>query len=91
MNLVGLNDEAFKKYCKKIGINSEKYYKKDTITGILLNSTHYKPDNSNEVKLLTLLNPKAGNKMLGLEVLFFCIETNYYWHSSCFYHLFLYV
>ncbi|OAA92518.1 ABC transporter permease YtrF precursor [Clostridium coskatii] len=76
VNLVGLNDEAFKKYCGKIGTNSGKYYKKDIATGILLNSTHYKPDNSNEVKLLPLLNTKAGSKMLLYEKVEDNMQTN---------------
>lgn len=76
VNLVGLNDEAFKKYCKKIGTNSEKYYKKDMTTGILLNSTYYKPDNSNKVKLLPLLNTKAGSKMLLYEKVEDNMQTN---------------
>lgn len=64
VNLVGLSDESFKNYCRKIGTNADKYYKKGADEGILLNSTHYKMANSNDVKLLPLLNTRKGDKML---------------------------
>ncbi|WP_315076349.1 ABC transporter permease [uncultured Clostridium sp.] len=68
-NLVGLRDESFKKYCKEIGIDSEKYYEDGVTTGILLDST-CDPKTRQEMPLLNIkegdelvLNEKVENDM----------------------------
>lgn len=50
VNLVGLSDKSFKKYCRDIGTDADQYYKKSNSTGILLNSSYNKPANSKVVQ-----------------------------------------
>ncbi|WP_206154887.1 ABC transporter permease [Clostridium muellerianum] len=76
VNLVGLSDKSFKKYCKEVGTDADKYYKEGTVAGILLNSTYHKPDNSKVVQQIPLLNIKQGSKMLLHEKVEDDMETN---------------
>lgn len=76
MNLVGLSDESFKKYCEEIGTDFEKYYKEGTATGILLNSTYHTPDNSKVIQQIPLLNINQGSKMLLYEKVEDDMNTN---------------
>ena len=46
VNLVGLSDESFKKYCKDIGADYEKYNTESTVSGILINTTYHTFDDS---------------------------------------------
>jgi len=63
-NLVGLSDESFKKYCKEIGIDSEKYYQDGVPTGILLDSTYHTPNGSKVTQKIPLLNIKEGDELV---------------------------
>lgn len=76
-NLVGLSDESFKKYCKEIGIDSEKYYKDDVVTGILLDSTYHTPKDSKVAQKIPLLNIKEGNELTLNEKVENDMNTNY--------------
>lgn len=59
VNLVGLSDKSFKKYCRDIGTDADQYYKKSNSTGILLNSSYNKPANSKVVQKNTLVKYKT--------------------------------
>lgn len=76
VNLVGLSDKSFKKYCGEIRTDAGKYYKEGTITGILLNSSYHKSANSKVVKRIPLLNTKQGSKMLLYEKVENDMNTN---------------
>ncbi|WP_346916567.1 ABC transporter permease [Clostridium sp.] len=76
-NLVGLSDESFKKYCKEIGINSEKYYQDGIPTGILLDSTYHTPKDSKVVQKIPLLNIKEGDELVLNEKVENNMNTNY--------------
>jgi len=76
-NLVGLSDESFKKYCKEIGINSEKYYQDGIPTGILLDSTYHTPKDSKVVQKIPLLNIKEGDELVLNEKVEDNMNTNY--------------
>ncbi len=76
-NLVGLSDESFKKYCKEIGIDSEKYYQDGTTTGILLDSTHHTPKDSKVGQKIPLLNIKEGDELVLNEKVEKYMNTNY--------------
>lgn len=76
VNLVGLSDKSFKKYCRDIGTDADQYYKKSNSTGILLNSSYNKPANSKVVQKIPLLNTKQGSKMLLYEKVDDDMKTN---------------
>ena len=76
VNLVGLSDKSFKKYCRDIGTVTDQYYKKSNSTGILLNSSYNKPANSKVVQKIPLLNTKQGSKMLLYEKVDDDMKTN---------------
>ncbi|AGX41647.1 ABC transporter permease [Clostridium saccharobutylicum] len=76
VNLVGLGDESFKKYCTEIGTDFEKYYKEGTATGVLLNSTYHTPANSKVIQQIHLLNINQGSKMLLYEKVEDDMNTN---------------
>jgi putative ABC transport system permease protein len=76
VNLVGLSDKSFKKYCGDIGTDTNQYYKKSNSTGILLNSSYHKPSNSKVVQKIPLLNTKQGSKMLLYEKVDDDMKTN---------------
>lgn len=76
VNLVGLSDKSFKKYCRDIGTDADQYYKKSNSTGILLNSSYHKPANSKVVQKIPLLNTKQGSKMLLYEKVDDDMKTN---------------
>lgn len=76
VNLVGLSDKSFNKYCGEIGTTTEKYYKEGTTTGILLNSSYHKPTNSKVIQQIPLLNIKQGSKMLLYEKVEDDMNTN---------------
>lgn len=76
-NLVGLSDESFKKYCKEIGIDSEKYYQDGVPTGILLDSTYHTPKNSKVTQKIPLLNIKEGDELVLNEKVENDMNTNY--------------
>lgn len=76
-NLVGLSDESFKRYCKEIGIDSEKYYQDDVQTGILLDSTHHISKDSKVKQKIPLLNIKEGGELVLNEKVDNNMNTNY--------------
>lgn len=76
-NLVGLSDESFKKYCKEIGIDSEKYYQDGVPTGILLDSTYHTSKDSKVKQKISLLNIKEGDELLLNEKVEKDMNTNY--------------
>ncbi|WP_460284319.1 ABC transporter permease [Clostridium botulinum] len=76
-NLVGLSDESFKKYCKKIGIDSEKYYQDGVPTGILLDSAYHTPKDSKVKQKIPLLNIKEGDELVLNEKVEKYMDTNY--------------
>lgn len=76
-SLVGLTDESFKKYCKEIGIDSEKYYKDGVPTGILLDSTYHTPKDSKVTQKIQLLNIKEGDELVLNEKVENDMNTNY--------------
>lgn len=63
VNLVGLSDESFKKYCKDIGADYEKYDTESTVSGILINSTYHTFDDSKLTEEISLLNIEEGSQM----------------------------
>ncbi|MCQ4922488.1 ABC transporter permease [Tissierella carlieri] len=77
VNLVGLSDKSFKKYCKEIGADVEAYYQDGMITGVLLDSTYHRPDNSKVVEKIPLLNIKEGHELVLYEKAENYMNTNY--------------
>lgn len=63
VNLVGLSDESFKKYCKDIGADYEKYNTENTVSGILIDTTYHTFDDSKLGEEISLLNTKEGNQI----------------------------
>lgn len=76
-NLVGLSDESFKKYCKEIGIDFEKYYQDGVPTGILLDSSYHTPKDSKVAQKIPLLNIKEGDELILNEKVEKYMDTNY--------------
>lgn len=76
-NLVGLSNESFKKYCKEISIDSEKYYQDGVPTGILLDSTYHTPKDSKVVQKMPLLNIKEGDELVLNEKIENDMNTDY--------------
>lgn len=64
VNLVGLSDKSFKKYCEEIDVDTDVYYQEGVTTGVLLDSTYHQPDNSKVVQKIPLLNIKEGNELV---------------------------
>ena len=77
VNLVGLSDKSFKKYCEEIGVDDEVYYQDDVTTGILLNTTYHEPNNSKAAQKIPLLNIKGGNELVLCEKAENHMNTNY--------------
>ena len=63
INLVGLSDDSFKKYCDDIGTDYSKYYAEDK-KGILVNKTYHTDPDSKEIKQIPLLNTLAESEMI---------------------------
>ncbi|HDK7176105.1 TPA: ABC transporter permease [Clostridium botulinum] len=76
-NLVGLSDESFKKYCKEIGIDSEKYYEDSITTGVLLDSTYHTSKGSKVTQRIPLLNIKKDHELILSEKVEENINGNY--------------
>ncbi|NFA59424.1 FtsX-like permease family protein [Clostridium sporogenes] len=76
-NLVGLSDESFKKYCKEIAIDSEKYYQNGVPTGILLDSTDQISKDSKVKQKIPLLNIKEGHELVLNEKVDKYLDSNY--------------
>lgn len=68
VNLVGLSDMSFKKYCKKIGVDAEKYYQEGVPKGVLLNSTYHRPNASKNLLKIPLLNKGVKELLLWEKV-----------------------
>lgn len=82
-NLVGLSDESFKKYCEKIGTNSEMYYQEeDVVKGILLDSTYHTSNGSKDVQKIPLLNLKEGDELVLHEKVENDMNTNYKFNAK---------
>ncbi|GAA0712110.1 FtsX-like permease family protein [Paraclostridium ghonii] len=81
-NLVGLSDESFKKYCKEIGIDSEKYYQDGVPTGILLDSTYHTLNDSKVAQKIPLLNVKEGDELTLNEKVENDMNTNYKFNAK---------
>ena len=81
-NLVGLSDKSFKKYCEEIGIDSEKFYHDDVVTGILLDSTYHTPDGSKATQKIPLLNIKEGDELVLNEKVEKYMKTNYKFNAK---------
>jgi putative ABC transport system permease protein len=77
VNLVGLSDKSFKKYCEEIGTDAGSYYQDGVTTGVLLNSTYHKPDNSKIVQKIPLLNIKEDHELVLYEKVENYMNTNY--------------
>lgn len=77
VNFVGLSDKSFKKYCEEIGTDAGAYYQDGGTTGVLLNSTYHKPDNSKIVQKIPLLNIKEGHELVLYEKVENYMNTNY--------------
>lgn len=77
VNLVGLSDKSFKKYCEKIGVDDEAYYQEGVTTGVLLDSTYHIPDNSKVAQKIPLLNIKEGDELVLYEKIENDMNTNY--------------
>ncbi|WP_229768470.1 ABC transporter permease [Tissierella pigra] len=76
VNLVGLSDESFKKYCKDIGADYEKYNTESTVSGILINATYHTFDDSKITEEVPLLNIKEGSQMWLYEKIDDSMRTN---------------
>lgn len=76
VNLVGLSDESFKKYCKDIGADYEKYNTESTVSGILINATYHTFDDSKITEEVPLLNIKEGSQMWLYEKIDDSMGTN---------------
>ncbi|WP_195430409.1 ABC transporter permease [Clostridium sp. D46t1_190503_E9] len=63
VNLVGLSDESFEKYCNDIGTDYEKYNTESTVSGILINRTYHIPVDSKVAEEIPFLNTKEGSEM----------------------------
>lgn len=63
VNLVGLSDESFKKYCKDIGTDYEQYYKEGTLKGVLINETFCVNPDSNKAEKIPLLNVQNNSSL----------------------------
>lgn len=61
-NLVGIDDDSFKKYCEEIGTDYKKYYN-ESKKGILINSTYHINPETDETNKIPYLNLKAGTDM----------------------------
>ena len=64
VNLVGLSESSFEKYCEEIGTDVEKYYEDGIPTGILYDSTYHRPDNSKDIFKIPLLNISRGDELV---------------------------
>ncbi|MBW9158683.1 ABC transporter permease [Clostridium tagluense] len=82
VNLVGLSDKSFKKYCEEIGAYDEAYYKNGVTTGVLLDSTYHTPDNSKYAQKMPLLNIKEGDKLVINEKIENDMNTNYKFNAQ---------
>lgn len=81
-NLVGLSDKSFKKYCEEIGINPEKFYQGDAVTGILLDRTYHTPNNSKVTQKIPILNVKEGDELVLHEKVENDMNTNYKFNAK---------
>lgn len=81
-NLVGLSDESFKKYCKEIGIDPDKFYQEGAVTGILLDSTYHTSNNSKVTQKIPLLNIKEGDELILHEKVENDMNTNYKFNTK---------
>lgn len=63
VNLVGLNDESFKRYCEDIGTEYEKYTTESETAGILLNTTYHTSKGSKTTEEIPFLNRKEGSEI----------------------------
>ena len=77
VNLVGLSDKSFKKYCEEIGADADAYYRDGATTGVLLNSTYHTSDNSKVVQKIPLLNINEGDGLILYEKVENYMNTNY--------------
>ncbi len=80
--LVGLSDEAFKKYCRETGIDFQKYYKNNVPVGILLDSTYHTLKNSKDVRKIPLLNIKKGDNLVLNEKIEKDMNGNYKFNAK---------
>lgn len=77
VNLVGLSDESFEKYCNEIGTDAELYYDENVTIGVLLDSTYHTPRNSKVTEKIPLLNMKEGDEIVLYEKVEDEMNTNY--------------
>lgn len=82
VNLVGLSDKSFKKYCEEIGADAEAYYQDGVTTGVLLNSTYHTPDDSKVAQKIPLLNIKEGEELVLYEKVENYMNTNYKFNAQ---------
>lgn len=75
INLVGLGDDSFKKYCDEIGTNYNEYYREGK-KGILVNKTYHTDPDSKEMIEIPFLNTSVGNQMILEEKIDDDTDTN---------------
>lgn len=76
VNLVGLSNESFKKYCNDIGADYEKYNIESTMSGVLINTTYHSFGDSKITEKISLLNTKEGSQMCLYEKVDDAMYTN---------------
>ncbi|MFD3158796.1 FtsX-like permease family protein (plasmid) [Haloimpatiens sp. FM7330] len=77
VNLVGLSNMSFEKYCKKIGADAKAYYKEGVPKGVLLDSTYHRSNTSKTIEKIPMLNVKKNDKLLINEKIADYMNTDY--------------